>query len=78
MSEAAQETYYTELARTDVKFVYFEAFDQPWKTHLPIEPHWGIFTADRKPKALAKRLLGYSGEQGQCPAGGILRLAGTS
>ena len=58
MSEVAQEKYYTELAKTDVKFVYFEAFDQPWKTHLPIEPHWGLFTADRTPKLLAAKLLG--------------------
>ncbi len=58
MSEAAQEQYYLELAKTDVRFVYFEAFDQPWKTHLPIEPHWGIFRADRTPKLLAARLLG--------------------
>ncbi len=58
MSEAVQEKYYAELAKTDVKFVYFEAFDQPWKTHLSIEPHWGIFKADRTPKLLAARLLG--------------------
>jgi hypothetical protein len=58
MSEVAQQTYYTELAKTDVRFVYFEAFDQPWKTHLPVEPHWGIFNADRTPKRLATRLLG--------------------
>jgi exo-beta-1,3-glucanase (GH17 family) len=58
MSEAAQEKYYTELAKTDVKFVYFEGFDQPWKTHLPIEPHWGIFKADRTPKLFAAKLLG--------------------
>ncbi len=58
MSETAQEMYYTELAKTDVKFVYFEGFDQPWKTHLPVEPHWGIFRADRTPKLLGARLLG--------------------
>jgi hypothetical protein len=40
-----------------VRFVYFEAFDQPWKTHLPIEPHWGLFRSDRSPKALAATLL---------------------
>lgn len=57
MSEAAQERYYLALARTDVPFVYFEAFDQPWKTRLPIEPHWGIFRSDRTPKLLAERLL---------------------
>ncbi len=58
MSEATQEQYYAELAKTDVKFVYFEGFDQPWKTHLPIEPHWGLFTADRTPKLLAAKFLG--------------------
>jgi exo-beta-1,3-glucanase (GH17 family) len=54
MSEEYQKTYYLELAKTDVKFVYFEAFDQTWKTHLPIEPHWGLFKADRSPKLLVK------------------------
>lgn len=58
LSEANQERYYLELAKTDVRFVYFEAFDQPWKTHLPIEPHWGIFKSDRTPKALGRKLLG--------------------
>src|SRR5205823_9481233 len=43
--------------QTDVRFVYFEAFDQPWKTHLPVEPHWGIFRSDRTPKVLASRLM---------------------
>jgi hypothetical protein len=58
LSEANQERYYSELARTDVRFVYFEAFDQPWKVHLPVEPHWGIFKSDRMPKALGRKLLG--------------------
>ena len=58
LSEASQERYYLELAKTDVQFVYFEAFDQPWKTHLPIEPHWGIFRSDRTPKPLGLRLMG--------------------
>jgi exo-beta-1,3-glucanase (GH17 family) len=56
MSEVAQEAYYVQLAKTDIKFVYFEGFDQPWKKHLGIEPHWGIFTADRTPKLLGARL----------------------
>jgi exo-beta-1,3-glucanase (GH17 family) len=56
-SETAQEMYYLALKKTDVPFVYFEAFDQSWKTHLPIEPHWGIFRSDRTPKLLGKRLL---------------------
>lgn len=56
LSEEAQERYYLELAKTGVQFVYFEAFDQPWKTHLPVEPHWGIFNSDRTPKRLGRRL----------------------
>ena len=58
LSEANQDQYYRALAQTDVKFVYFEGFDQPWKQHLPIEPHWGVFRADRTPKLLAQRLIG--------------------
>jgi exo-beta-1,3-glucanase (GH17 family) len=58
LSEENQKQYYQELAETDVKFVYFEAFDQTWKTTLPIEPYWGIFRADRTPKLLASYLLG--------------------
>jgi len=58
LSEENQERYYSALARTDVRFVYFEGFDQPWKKNLPIEPHWGIFNADRTPKRFALRLMG--------------------
>lgn len=58
LSEAGQEQYYLELERTSVRFVYFEAFDQPWKTQLPVEPHWGIFQSNRTPKLLGLRLMG--------------------
>jgi exo-beta-1,3-glucanase (GH17 family) len=58
LSEENQDVYYRDLAKTNVRFVYFEAFDQPWKTHLPIEPHWGIFRADRTPKLLGWHLMG--------------------
>lgn len=58
LSEAAQARYYQELAKTEVQFVYFEAFDQPWKTDLPAEPHWGIFRADRTPKECGLWLIG--------------------
>jgi exo-beta-1,3-glucanase (GH17 family) len=57
LSESAQQQYYFQLAKTNVPFVYFEAFDQPWKTHLVVEPHWGIFRADRTPKQLGQSLL---------------------
>lgn len=53
LSEEAQERYYQGLAQTNVRFIYFEAFDQPWKTHLPVEPHWGVFRSDRTPKLVA-------------------------
>lgn len=49
-SEELQSDYYLALAALDVPFVYFEAFDQEWKRHLPIEPHWGLFTKEREPK----------------------------
>jgi hypothetical protein len=49
-SEDVQSSYYVALRALDVPFVYFEAFDQVWKQHLPIEPHWGLFTKDRLPK----------------------------
>jgi len=78
LSEEAQERYYLELARTGVRYVYFEAFDQPWKTHLPVEPHWGIFKSDRTPKRLGRRLMGdpprqpserLDGRKAESPAG---------
>lgn len=58
LSEVTQEQYYVELAKSNILFVYFEAFDQPWKTNLPIEPHWGIFLSDGTPKRIGWRLLG--------------------
>jgi len=45
-----QAAYYQSLAQTNVRFVYFEAFDLPWKRHAPVEPYWGLFRADRSPK----------------------------
>jgi hypothetical protein len=58
LSEENQMLYYKKLAETDVRFVYFEAFDQIWKTSLPVESHWGIFRSDRSPKLLASYLMG--------------------
>ena len=50
VSEDKQADYYRILNATEVNFVYFEAFDQPWKTHAPVEPFWGLFRSDRSPK----------------------------
>ena len=57
LSEETQTIYYQALAKTGVKFVYFEAFDQLWKISLPIEPHWGLFKADRAPKQIILQLF---------------------
>lgn len=50
VSEKKQADYYKLLKYTLVSFVYFEAFDQPWKIHANVEPHWGLFRSDRSPK----------------------------
>ncbi len=50
LGETAQAKYYQLLSQTEVDFVYFEAFDQFWKSHEPVEPHWGIFRRDRTAK----------------------------
>jgi exo-beta-1,3-glucanase (GH17 family) len=52
MSETIQAEYYRILQDTEVKFVFFEAFDQLWKQHEPVEPYWGLFRADRSPKVV--------------------------
>ena len=57
LSEEYQQKYYQELVKTDVEFVYFEAFDMTWKTTLPVESHWGIFRSDRSPKLLASSFI---------------------
>lgn len=59
LSDANLDLYYRELAKTEVQFVYFEAFDQPSKTGSSVEPYWGIFHSDRTPKSLAWNLMGY-------------------
>lgn len=49
-SEERQAQYYYRLCGTNVRFHFFEAFDQPWKTSQPVEPYWGLFRSDRTPK----------------------------
>jgi len=51
--------FYRELANSDVRFVYFEGFDQPSKTSSSVEPYWGIYDARRRPKLLGWNLMGY-------------------
>jgi exo-beta-1,3-glucanase (GH17 family) len=62
--EDNQVRYYTELMawakENNVTTFFFEAFDESWKgdpsNPLGAEKHWGIFTIDRKPKAVMKEL----------------------
>jgi exo-beta-1,3-glucanase (GH17 family) len=49
-TEAKQAEYYVKLAKSPIKFVYFEAFDQTWKKYNDTEPHWGLFYSNRSPK----------------------------
>ncbi len=59
LSEANQDAYYRGLAKTEVRFAYFEGFDQPSKSSAAVEPHWGIFNSDLTPKLLAWNMMGY-------------------
>lgn len=58
LTEENQALYYQELQALDVRFAYFEAFDQDWKTHSPVEPYWGLFDKDRNPKQVAGLVCG--------------------
>ena len=48
-SHVSQRRYFSLLARTEVRFAFFEAFDQPWKTGSPVEPYWGLHDRRRRP-----------------------------
>jgi exo-beta-1,3-glucanase (GH17 family) len=41
-----------------LRFAYFEAFDQPWKTWHNVEGNWGIFKNDRSPKPGEQKIWG--------------------
>jgi len=60
--EAQQKRYYWELfewsRQANITVFWFEAFDESWKGD-PSDPdgaekHWGIFTEDRRPKAVMR------------------------
>jgi len=40
-----------------VDFVYFESFDQPWKTEDGTGSHWGLFESDRSPKVASRYVV---------------------
>jgi len=56
VNEEKQAAYYKLLDKTSVAYIYFEAFDQEWKVHEPVEPHWGLFRSDRTTKLVVKHL----------------------
>jgi exo-beta-1,3-glucanase (GH17 family) len=58
VDEGKQADYYRLLQETPVRFVYFEAFDQPWKDDLPVEPHWGLYRSDRSAKPVVEHVCG--------------------
>lgn len=69
VSEAAQSFYIQALLewaeRCDVLVYVFEAFDEAWKgSDDPLEPekHWGLYRANRSPKAVIHSLFGSSAE----------------
>jgi exo-beta-1,3-glucanase (GH17 family) len=57
-NEANQARYYREVSKwaeeTNITFMFFEAFDEPWKGNPDnpggAEKHWGLFKVDRSPK----------------------------
>lgn len=57
LSEYRQAEYYMHLQKSATRFVYFEAFDQPWKVEDGIGAHWGMFRSDRTPKTAAEYLV---------------------
>jgi hypothetical protein len=60
VSEYQQAEYYTRLRDSAVTFIYFEAFDQPWKIEDKVGSHWGLFNSDRSPKVASEYVLrGY-------------------
>jgi exo-beta-1,3-glucanase (GH17 family) len=61
-SERAQRQFYKEymdwIEQTRIPTLFFEVFDEAWKGGGPgtglreVEKHWGVFTSERKPKAV--------------------------
>ncbi|MBU2634178.1 MAG: hypothetical protein KJ674_02950 [Nanoarchaeota archaeon] len=59
LDEEVQNEYFRNLEdlmfdHEKISFVYFEAFDQPWKDWAPVEPYWGLFNEDRTDKEVSE------------------------
>jgi exo-beta-1,3-glucanase (GH17 family) len=61
-TESNQMEFFLNLEKIGIPYVYFEAFDQRWKTDLSVEPHWGLFYANRKPKKYIASVFYRSGK----------------
>ena len=68
-TEQRQSSFYEELRRRlppsgTRAFAYFSAFDAPWRVRdanpipgeHPAEAHWGLYDAQRRPKAVVAQL----------------------
>ena len=55
--EKRQSEFFSLIERIKIPFCYFEAFDQPWKIDLEVEPFWGLFKNDRTPKEYAAQRI---------------------
>ncbi len=57
LSENYQLDHFRYLETTGIPFLYFEAFDQPWKVDkhwgTDVEKHWGLFRKNGEPKIAA-------------------------
>ena len=75
LSEQAQLEFYRRLSATETAFAWFEAFDQAWKVsrtwveRSPVETHWGLFDAQRRPKAVARWFEEQAVREGLPPHG---------
>lgn len=49
-----QRKFFLLMEDSFVNFSYFEGFDQYWKNSLEVEPHWGLFDKNRRPKKFIK------------------------
>lgn len=57
LNEAVQKEYFVGLAKTNVVFAYFEAFDATARfKEGEIEQSWGLWRFDRSPKPVVKAL----------------------
>lgn len=56
-NEKRQKEFFKLMEASEVRFAYFEAFDQYWKRHHPVEPYWGLFDKNRRPKKFASEKL---------------------